>query len=310
MRIVFAGTPKFAVKSLSVLNQSEHEVVAVYCQPDRPKGRGKVLTACPVKIFSEENNLLVIQPEDFKDKQSQSQLALLNTDVMVVAAYGQILPKAVLEIPKLGCLNIHASLLPRWRGAAPIERAILEGDRETGISIMKMNEGLDTGDIMLDKKCMISNHETAQTLHDTLSNIGANAILETLNMLPTLKARPQQNNEATYAEKITKDEAQIDWHQSAEKISRVIRAFNPRPIAYTNAMAKQFKNRVLRIIEADIVNRQTTNSPGEVIKYDKDVCYIATSNGVINLKKVQLSGKKEVSIKDFNNAYQLIKLKL
>jgi len=308
MRIVFAGTPKFAVKSLSVLNQSEHKVIAVYCQPDRPKGRGKVLTACPVKIFAEENNLLVIQPEDFKDKQGQTQLALLNPDVMVVAAYGQILPKAVLEIPKLGCLNIHASLLPRWRGAAPIERAILEGDRETGISIMKMNEGLDTGDIMLDKKCMISNHETAQTLHDTLSNIGANAILETLNMLPTLKARPQQNNEATYAEKVTKDEAQIDWHQSAEKISRVIRAFNPRPIAYTNAMAKQFKNRVLRIIEAEIVNRQTTNSPGEVIKYDKDVCYIATSNGVINLKKVQLSGKNKVSIKDFNNAYQLIKL--
>ena len=308
MRIVFAGTPKFAVKSLSVLNQSEHKVVAVYCQPDRPKGRGKVLTACPVKIFAEENNLLVIQPEDFKDKQSQTQLALLNPDVMVVAAYGQILPKSILEIPKLGCLNIHASLLPRWRGAAPIERAILEDDRETGISIMKMNEGLDTGDILLDKKCTISNHETAQTLHDTLSNIGANAILETLNMLPTLKARPQQNNEATYAEKVTKDEAQIDWHQSAEKISRVIRAFNPRPIAYTNAMAKQFKNRVLRIIEAEIVNRQTTNSPGEVIKYDKDVCYIATSNGVINLKKVQLSGKNKVSIKDFNNAYQLIKL--
>ena len=308
MRIVFAGTPKFAVKSLSVLNQSEHEVVAVYCQPDRPKGRGKVLTACPVKIFAEENNLLVIQPEDFKDKQSQTQLALLNPDVMVVAAYGQILPKAVLEIPKLGCLNIHASLLPRWRGAAPIERAILEGDRETGISIMQMNEGLDTGDILLDKKCMISNRETAQTLHDTLSNIGANAILETLNMLPTLKARPQQNNDATYAEKVTKDEAQIDWHQGAEQISRVIRAFNPRPIAYTNAMAKQFKNRVLRIIEAEIVNRQTTNSPGEVIKYDKDVCYVATSSGVISLKKVQLAGKKEVSIKDFNNAYQLIKL--
>ncbi len=308
MRIVFAGTPKFAVKALSVLNQSEHEVVAVYCQPDRPKGRGKVLTACPVKIFAEKNNLLVIQPEDLKDKQNQKQLTLLNPDIMVVVAYGQILPKAVLQIPKLGCLNIHASLLPRWRGAAPIERAILEGDRETGISIMKMNEGLDTGDILLEKKCTISNHETAQTLHDTLSNIGANAILETLNMLPTLKARPQQNNDATYAEKVTKDEAQIDWHQSAEQISRVIRAFNPRPIAYTNALAKQFENRVLRIIEAEVVKRQTTSSPGKVIKYDKNVCYVATSSGVINLKKIQLSGKKEVSIKDFNNAYQLIKL--
>jgi len=309
MRIVFAGTPKFAVKSLSVLNQSKHEIIAVYCQPERPKGRGKVLTACPVKVFAKENNLLVIQPEDFKDKQSQSQLALLNPDVMVVAAYGQILPKSILQIPKLGCLNIHASLLPRWRGPAPIERAILEGDRETGISIMQMNEGLDTGDILLDKKCMISNHETAQTLHDTLSNIGANAILETLNIFPTLKARSQQNNDATYAEKVTKDEAQIDWHQSAEQISRAIRAFNPRPIAYTNAMAKQFKNRVLRIIKAEVVNKQTTNSPGEVIKYDKDICHVATSNGVINLKKVQLSGKKEVSIKDFNNAYQLINLK-
>ena len=308
MRIVFAGTPKFAVKSLSVLNQSEHEVVAVYCQPDRPKGRGKVLTACPVKIFAEKNNLLVIQPEDLKDKQNQKQLTLLNPDIMVVVAYGQILPKAVLQIPKLGCLNIHASLLPRWRGAAPIERAILEGDRETGISIMKMNEGLDTGDILLEKKCTISNHETAQTLHDTLSNIGANAIIETLNMLPTLKARPQQNNDATYAEKVTKDEAQIDWHQSAEQISRVIRAFNPRPIAYTNALAKQFENRVLRIIEAEVVKRQTTSSPGEVIKSNKNVCYVATSSGVINLKKIQLSGKKEVSIKDFNNAYQLIKL--
>ena len=308
MRIVFAGTPKFAVKSLSVLNQSEHEVIAVYCQPDRPKGRGKVLTACPVKIFAEKNNLLVIQPEDLKDKQNQKQLTLLNPDIMVVVAYGQILPKAVLQIPKLGCLNIHASLLPRWRGAAPIERAILEGDRETGISIMKMNEELDTGDILLEKKCTISNHETAQTLHDTLSKIGANVILETLNMLPTLKARPQQNNDATYAEKVTKDEAQIDWHQSAEQISRVIRAFNPRPIAYTNALAKQFENRVLRIIEAEVVERQTTSSPGEVIKYDKNVCYVATSSGVINLKKIQLSGKKEVSIKDFNNAYQLIKL--
>ena len=308
MRIVFAGTPKFAVKSLSVLNQSKHEVIAVYCQPDRPKGRGKILTSCPVKVFAKENNLLVIQPEDFKEKQNQTQLALLNPDVMVVAAYGQILPKSILQIPKLGCLNIHASLLPRWRGAAPIERAILEGDRETGISIIQMNEGLDTGDILLNKKCMISNHETAKTLHDTLSNIGANAILETLNMFPTLKARSQQNNDATYAEKVTKDEAQIDWHQSAEQISRAIRAFNPRPIAYTNAMAKQFKNRVLKIIEAEIVNRQTTNSPGEVIKYDKDICYVATSNGVINLKKVQLSGKNKVSIKDFNNAYQLIKL--
>ena len=308
MRIVFAGTPEFAVKSLAILHKSNHEIIAVYCQPDRPKGRGKVLSACPVKLYAEENNLLVIQPEDFSELQNQERFSLLKPDVMVVAAYGQILPKNTLQTPRFGCLNIHASLLPRWRGAAPIERAILAGDKETGISIMQMNEGLDTGDILLDKKCMISKRETAQTLHDALSNIGANAILETLNIFPTLKARPQQNNNATYAEKVTKDEAQIDWHQSAEQISRVIRAFNPRPIAYTNAIAKQFKNRVLRIVEAEVVNRQTTKSPGEVIKFDKDICYVATCRGVINLKKVQLSGKKETSIKDFNNAYQLIKL--
>ena len=308
MRIVFAGTPEFAVESLAILHNSNHEIIAVYCQPDRPKGRGKVLTACPVKLYAEENNLLVIQPEDFSNKQNQKEFTSLKPDVMIVAAYGQKLPINALQTPKFGCINIHASLLPRWRGAAPIERAILSGDKETGISIMQMDEGLDTGDILLEKKCTISNHETAQTLHQTLSNIGANAILDTLNMLPTLKARPQQNHDVTYAEKVTKDEAQIDWHQSAEQISRVIRAFNPRPIAYTNAIAKQFKNRVLRIVEAEVVNRQTTKSPGEVIKFDKDICYVATCRGVINLKKVQLSGKKETSIKDFNNAYQLIKL--
>ena len=308
MRIVFAGTPEFAVESLAILHKSNHEIVAVYCQPDRPKGRGKVLSVCPVKLYAEENNLLVIQPEDFSELQNQERFTLLNPDVMVVAAYGQILPKNTLQTPRFGCLNIHASLLPRWRGAAPIERAILAGDKETGISIMQMNEGLDTGNVLLEKKYLISEFETSQTLTDNLSSLGADTIIEALSNLSDLKARPQNNNDASYAKKILKNEAQIDWNQSAETISRIIRAFNPRPIAQTNAKAKQFENNVLRITEAEVIQDKTIQAPGTIIEYGKGFCYVATANGVLSLKKVQLAGKKEVSIKDFNNAYQLIEL--
>ena len=308
MRIVFAGTPEFAVESLAILHKSNHEIVAVYCQPDRPKGRGKVLSACPVKLYAEENNLLVIQPEDFSELQNQERFALLKPDVMVVVAYGQILPKNTLQTPRFGCLNIHASLLPRWRGAAPIERAILAGDKETGISIMQMNEGLDTGNVLLEKKYLISEFETSQTLTDNLSSLGADTIIEALSNLSDLKARPQNNNNASYAKKILKNEAQIDWNQSAETISRIIRAFNPRPIAQTNAKAKQFENNVLRITEAEVIQDKTIQAPGTIIEYGKGFCYVATANGVLSLKKVQLAGKKEVSIKDFNNAYQLIEL--
>jgi len=308
MRIVFAGTPEFAVESLAILHKSNHEIIAVYCQPDRPKGRGKVLSACPVKLYAEENNLLVIQPEDFSELQNQERFSLLKPDVMVVAAYGQILTKNTLQTPRLGCLNIHASLLPRWRGAAPIERAILAGDKETGISIMQMNEGLDTGNVLLEKKYLISEFETSQTLTDNLSSLGADTIIEALSNLSDLKARPQNNNDASYAKKITKIEAQIDWNQSAETISRIIRAFNPRPIAQTNAKAKQFENSVLRITEAEVIQDETIQAPGTIIGYGKGFCYVATANGILSLKKVQLAGKKEVSIKDFNNAYQLIEL--
>ena len=308
MRIVFAGTPKFAVESLAILHKSDHEIIAVYCQPDRPKGRGKVLTACPVKLYAEQHNLLVIQPEDFSNKQNQKEFASLNPDVMVVAAYGQILPINTLQTPKFGCINIHASLLPRWRGAAPIERAILSGDKETGISIMQMNEGLDTGDVLLTQKHLISNNETSQSLTESLSSIGAELILETLDRLNELHAIPQNNDDATYAKKISKVEAQIDWSQSAENISLMIRAFNPRPIAKTNAKAKQFEKKVIRIIEAEAVQYESSKTPGTIVELGKGICYVATGNGILNLIKVQLTGKNKVSINDFNNAYQLIKL--
>ena len=308
MRIVFAGTPKFAVESLAILHKSDHEIIAVYCQPDRPKGRGKVLTACPVKLYAEQHNLLVIQPEDFSNGQNQKEFASLNPDVMVVAAYGQILPINALQTPKFGCINIHASLLPRWRGAAPIERAILSGDKETGISIMQMNEGLDTGDVLLTQKHLISNNETSQSLTESLSFIGAELILETLDRLNELPAIPQNNDDATYAKKISKVEAQIDWSQSAENISLMIRAFNPRPIAKTNAKAKQFEKKVIRIIEAETVQYESSKTPGTIVELGKGICYVATGNGILNLIKVQLTGKNKVSINDFNNAYQLIKL--
>ena len=308
MRIVFAGTPKFAVESLAILHKSDHEIIAVYCQPDRPKGRGKVLTACPVKLYAEQHNLLVIQPEDFSNKQNQKEFASLNPDVMVVAAYGQILPINTLQTPKFGCINIHASLLPRWRGAAPIERTILSGDKETGISIMQMNEGLDTGDVLLTQKHLISNNETSQSLTESLSSIGAELILETLDRLNELHAIPQNNDDATYAKKISKVEAQIDWSQSAENIGLMIRAFNPRPIAKTNAKAKQFEKKVIRIIEAETVQYESSKTPGTIVELGKEICYVATGNGILNLIKVQLTGKNKVSIKDFNNAYQLIKL--
>ena len=309
MRIIFAGTPDFAVPALSKIHNSNHQVVAVYCQPDRPKGRGKVLTSCAVKNFALENKLDVIQPENFSNEQNLKKLISLEPDIIIVAAYGQILSKEALNLPKFGCLNIHASLLPRWRGAAPIERAILSGDKETGISIMQMNEGLDTGDILLSRKQNIANSETAGSLTESLSIMGADLIMETIEQLPELDARTQDHTKANYAKKILKNESRIDWNQGAENINQMIRAFNPRPIAQSNADAIDFKDKVLRIIEAEVILSQTSKPPGTVIEQNKQVCHIATGYGILSLKRVQLAGKNIVSIKDFNNAYQLTKLK-
>jgi methionyl-tRNA formyltransferase len=308
MRIIFAGTPDFAVTAISKIHCSNHQVVAVYCQPDRPKGRGKILTSCSVKNFALENNLEVIQPENISNEQNLKKLTSLKPDLIVVAAYGQLLSKQVLELPKFGCLNIHASLLPRWRGAAPIERSIQSGDSETGISIMKMNEGLDTGDVLLTKKNLISNFETSGSLSASLSITGAELIVEAIDRLPELDAKMQEHSKATYAKKILKAEAQIDWNQSAENINQLIRAFNPRPIAQSNAEAIEFKEKVIKIIEAEVILDETSGPPGSVIKQDKKVCQIATGDGILSLKRVQLSGKNVVSIKDFNNAFKLIKL--
>jgi len=315
MRIIFAGTPEFSVGVLEALINAEHEIIGVYCQPDRPKGRGRVLTACPVKEKALEHNLAIFQPESLKDEAAQQILANLNADVMVVVAYGQLLSKAILEAPKYGCLNIHASLLPRWRGAAPIQRAILSGDQETGVGIMQMNEGLDTGNILLEKTCTITESDTARSLHDKLAILGAQAIVEALAHLDDLSTTIQNEDGVTYAKKLSKEEAWIDWSQSAVQINQQIRAFNPYPIAQAHAQSDKFEDKVLRILSASIIhpaNRYKGKTydaePGEVIEYGKGVCVIAMGDGALSLEQVQLAGKKVVNIKDFTNAYNLTKL--
>ena len=309
MRVIFAGTPEFSVGILEALNQAGYELVGIYCQPDRPKGRGRVLTACPVKQKALKLNLPVFQPESLKDKIVQQQLSALNADVMVVVAYGQILPKAVLDTPKYGCLNIHASLLPRWRGAAPIQRAIISGDRQTGIGIMQMNEGLDTGDILLEKTCDILESDTAQSLHNKLAILGAQGITTALTNLNTLLPIVQNEDGATYAKKLSKDEAWIDWNKTAVEINQQIRAFNPYPIAQANASSDKFESKVLRILSACVMDEKYHQKPGEIIEYSKGVCIVATGDGALSLEKVQLAGKKAVDIKDFTNAYTLTILK-
>ena len=305
MKVIFAGTPDFSVGILEALIAAGHEIKGVYCQPDRPKGRGRVLTACPVKQKALALGLDVYQPESLREANTQEQLQDLQADVMVVVAYGQILPTEALEAPKYGCLNIHASLLPRWRGAAPIQRAIISGDAQTGIGIMQMNEGLDTGDILLEKTCDILKTDTAQSLHDKLANLGAQGIIEALENIDQLTPAIQDEAGITYAKKLTKEEAWIDWSKSAVQINQQIRAFNPYPIAQTHAKSDKFDSKVLRILSVDVIDFPHTKKAGEVVELSKGICYVATGNGVLSLKQVQLAGKNVVSIKDFNNAYQL-----
>jgi len=305
LRIIFAGTPDFAKYILDYIVGNGLDIVAIFCQPDRPKGRGRILTPCPVKVSATTHKLDIYQPESLNDSETQSLISSLNADIMIVVAYGQILPKAVLKSTKYGCLNIHASLLPRWRGAAPIQRSILAGDTQTGIGVMQMDEGLDTGDILLEKKCQINATDSMLSLHDKLAQLGAKAILEVLSSIGTLNPRTQSESGIMYAKKLTKDEAWIDWNRSADEINNQIRAFNPYPMAQTYATSNKFDRKVLRIISSSIVDISHSNNPGEIIKCEKSTCQIATGSGVININTVQLAGKNAVSIKDFNNAYKL-----
>lgn len=300
-RIIFAGTPAFSVAPLQALLDAGHEVIAVYTQPDRPAGRGRKLTASPVKQLALQHGLPIFQPESLKTAEAQVELAAHNADIMVVVAYGLILPQPILETPKLGCLNIHASLLPRWRGAAPIQRAIEAGDKETGITIMQMDVGLDTGDMLLKTHCPILPHDTTETLHEKLKTQGAQAIIDALKQLKQLAAEKQDNNQACYAAKLTKAEAKIDWSLSAEIIQRRIHAFNPWPMAFS-----ELEGQNLRILSAQALEGPSHNNPGEIILLEKAGLDIACGKGLLRITQVQPAGKKPMSAYDFALSRDLI----
>jgi methionyl-tRNA formyltransferase len=301
LRIVFAGTPEFSVPPLRALLASPHQVVGVYTQPDRPAGRGRKLTPSPVKEEAVAASVPVFQPRSLKDPDAQRELAALKPDLMVVVAYGLLLPQAVLDIPRLGCINIHASLLPRWRGAAPIQRAILAGDKETGVGIMRMEAGLDTGPVYLEKRLPIEPGDTGGSLHDKLCKLGAEALMEALPGIVdgSREAAPQDDTLTTYASKLDKAEASIDWSRPAAEIARQVRAFNPWPVAQT-----RFEDAVLRIWNAAPVKGET-GTPGMVMAANRGGIDVATGDGLLRITRLQMPGKKPVSAADFINAYPI-----
>lgn len=291
MRLVFAGTPEFAAAALDALHAAGHDIPLVLTQPDRPAGRGLQLVPSAVKRRAQAHALRVEQPQTLRDAGAVDMLREVAPDAMVVAAYGLILPRSVLEIPKRGCVNIHASLLPRWRGAAPIQRALLAGDRETGISIMQMDAGLDTGAVLLTEATPIGAEDTAQTLHDRLAAIGARLIVRALEEWP--EPRPQEAALATYAAKIDKREARIDWNDSAESIERKIRAFNPAPGAVTT-----FRGAPLKIWSGAIDN-ETCGEPGTVCSADGRGLTIACGERALRATELQRAGGKRVTAAAF-----------
>ncbi|MGY6773357.1 methionyl-tRNA formyltransferase [Gallibacterium sp. ZY190522] len=302
LKIIFAGTPDFAAKHLQALLDSQHQVIAVYTQPDKPAGRGKKLQPSAVKQLALAHNLSVFQPKSLRKEEAQQQLAQLNADVMVVVAYGLILPKAVLEMPRLGCLNVHGSLLPRWRGAAPIQRAIWAGDDQTGVTIMQMDEGLDTGDMLYKVSCEISKDETSASLYQKLATLAPKALIEVLDHLDEGKYPPQaqQNEFSNYAEKLSKEEAKLDWSLPAAQIERCIRAFNPWPISWLETTDAQGNKQILKVYQATVLPHQNQTA-GTVLQVNKQGIRIATADGVLNITQLQPAGKKPMTVQDFLN---------
>lgn len=299
LRIIFAGTPDFAARHLDALLSSGHQVVGVFTQPDRPAGRGKKLMPSPVKVQAEEHGIAVFQPSSLRPQENQQLVADLNADVMVVVAYGLILPKAVLDMPRLGCVNVHGSLLPRWRGAAPIQRSLWAGDAETGVTIMKMDVGLDTGDMLYKLSCPITADDTSATLYDKLADLGPQGLIETLQQLADNIAKPEVQDEAqvTYAEKLSKEEAQIDWSLPAAQLERNIRAFNPWPMSWM-----MIDEQPVKVWKASVIDCPVTAEPGTIIEANKQGIQVATSEGILNLESLQPAGKKAMSAQDLLNS--------
>ncbi|MFM4830380.1 methionyl-tRNA formyltransferase [Aeromonas rivipollensis] len=299
LKLIFAGTPDFAARHLAALLSSDHEVVAVYTQPDKPAGRGQKLTASPVKELALAHDLPVYQPASLRNEAAQAELAALGADLMVVVAYGLILPKAVLDTPRLGCLNVHGSLLPRWRGAAPIQRAIWAGDAETGVTIMQMDVGLDTGAMIRKVSCPIASDETSASLYDKLAELGPQALVDTLGAMAAgdTAAEAQDDALANYAQKLSKEEARIDWSMEAIAIERCIRAFNPWPISWFE-VAEQ----TIKVWQAEVIDSDHGQSAGTLLKADKQGIDVATGKGVLRLLTLQPPGKKAMSVPDLLNS--------
>ena len=303
LRIVFAGTPEFAATVLDfLLLNTPHEVTAVYTQPDRPAGRGRKLASGPVKLLAQRHNIPAHQPARLTADTVGATLEALQPELIVVVAYGLIVPKSILEVPKYGCINVHASLLPRWRGAAPIQRAIMAGDVETGVSIMQMNEGLDTGDVLRVVKTAICQHDTAQTLDGRLARLGAQAIGQTLEDLRigALRPTPQDDALATYAHKIRKSEAKLDWQLSATELERQVRAFNPWPVTYA-----VYQGTRIRVWAAEATQGKSSVMPGTVTECSKEGIDVATRADCLRLLKLQWPGSRPVSARDYLNAHPI-----
>jgi methionyl-tRNA formyltransferase len=302
LRIVFAGTPDFAVPPLEALHAAGHDLVAVYTQPDRPAGRGQALSASPVKRRALEFGLAVEQPATLRSPDAVERLRGFGADLMVVVAYGLILPQAVLDVPRLGCWNIHASLLPRWRGAAPIQRAILAGDAVTGITIMQMEAGLDTGPMLAVRETPIGPRELGGELHDRLSQLGAAAIVAAIGEWQAGRIEPvtQPAEGATYAAKLSKAEARIDWAQPAVAICAQVRAFNPWPVAETT-----WEGRQLRVWQCEPGPLKAGAPPGMVLESSGGRIVIATGDGALRLQQLQLAGRRAMSAAEFLNANTL-----
>ena len=299
LRIIFAGTPDFAARHLDALLSSKHQVVGVFTQPDRPAGRGKKLMPSPVKVLAEAKGIPVFQPGSLRQAENQQLVASLNADIMVVVAYGLILPKTVLDMPRLGCINVHGSLLPRWRGAAPIQRSLWAGDSETGVTIMQMDIGLDTGAMLHKLSCPIEQQDTSATLYDKLAALGPEGLLETLSQLAEDRAQPEVQDDAlaTYAEKLSKDEARLNWSLSAVQLARCIRAFNPWPVSWM-----EIDEQPVKVWSATAINTPPRAQPGTILSADKTGICVATGEGVLKLESLQPAGKKPMSAQDLLNS--------
>lgn len=298
-RIIFAGTPEFAAKHLEALLLNDYQICAVLTQPDRPAGRGRKITPSPVKQIALENGLRILQPETLHDEEVHTKLKELNVDLLIDVAYGLIIPKAMLSMPKIDCINVHASLLPRWRGAAPIQRAILAGDKETGVTIMRVEEKLDTGPLFLKATTPIYDTDTTGTLTTRLAELGSRTLIKFLQQLEEgeVKPEPQNDEESSYAKKIEKSEAKIDWSQSAIYIHRQIRALNPWPIAQA-----EMDHKTVKIWQATPIINYVNETPGTIIRVDKDGVDVATSDGTLRIQMMQFANGKPLSITDILNS--------